>query len=35
MTLLQEQLRFDDSRPLTTDYIETFHSSPLLQVAPS
>lgn len=33
--LLQEQLQFDDSRPLTTDYIETFHSSPLLQVARS
>ena len=33
--LLQEQLQFDDSRPLTTDYIEMFHSSPLLQVARS
>ncbi len=33
--LLQEQLQFDDRRPLTTDYIEMFHSSPLLQVAPS
>ena len=34
-SLLQEQVHLDDRRPLTTDYIESFYASPLLQVGMS